>query len=83
MSPLAIILGLTILVGLGAGIPAFVILKLARLKASGALAPGGEVTARLETLEHDVQNLQQALAETQERLDFAERLLTKPKEERT
>lgn len=81
MSPFVVIFGLTILIGLGAGIPAFVILKLARLKASGALAPGGEVGARLESLEHDVQNLQQTLAETQERLDFAERLLTKPKQE--
>jgi hypothetical protein len=58
MNPFVIILGLTLLVGLGAGIPAFVILKLARLKASGALAPGGEVAARLEALEHDVQSLQ-------------------------
>jgi predicted nucleic acid-binding Zn-ribbon protein len=40
------------------------------------------VTARLEALERGVQDLQQELAETQERLDFAERLLTKAREER-
>ena len=41
-----------------------------------------EVTERLEAVEHRVEALQQELAETQERLDFAERLLSKAREER-
>ena len=39
-----------------------------------------DVTARMEALEHDVQSLQQGLAETQERLDFTERLLASRRE---
>jgi hypothetical protein len=76
------IIGLTILVGAGAGIPALTILKLARLRAAQGASPSAEVTGRLEAVERDVQSLQQELAETQERLDFAERLLTKAREER-
>jgi len=40
------------------------------------------MTARLEELEHSMQAIQQELAETQERLDFAERLLSTAREER-
>jgi len=36
----------------------------------------------VEALERVVQDLQQELSETQERLDFAERLLSKAREER-
>jgi len=36
-----------------------------------------ELTARVEELESHVQGLRQELAEAQERLDFAERLLAK------
>ena len=82
MEPVVIIIGLAILVGAGAGIPAFTILKLARLRAAQAASPSAEVTGRLEAVERDVQSLQQELAETQERLDFAERLLSKAREER-
>jgi len=53
-----------------------------RLRARLAQTPSPDVTARLEALERDVQNLQQELADTQERLDFAERVLTKAAEER-
>jgi predicted nucleic acid-binding Zn-ribbon protein len=53
--------------------------KIARLRAE---TPSGNVPARLEALERNVHDLQQELAETQERLDFAERLLTKAAEER-
>ena len=56
--------------------------KITRLRATPPQSPSAEVHARLETLEHSVQGLQQELAETQERLDFAERLLTKAGEER-
>ena len=38
---------------------------------------GGAVQARLDSLEGDVDRLRQDLTETQERLDFAERLLAK------
>ena len=64
------------------GIPAVTVLKIARLRAARQESPSVDVTGRLETLEHDVQSLQQELAETQERLDFAERLLSKAREER-
>ena len=56
--------------------------KIIRLRATLPESPSADVTARLEALERDVQGLQQEAAETQERLDFAERLLTKAREER-
>lgn len=47
-----------------------------RLKA----AEGGGSSPRLEALESEVQQLRQDLTETQERLDFAERMLAKNKQ---
>ena len=64
------------------GVPALTVIKIARLRAGRAETPSADVTARLEELERGVQGLQQELAETQERLDFAERLLSKAREER-
>ena len=64
------------------GIPALTVLKIARLRASRPQSPAADVTERLEAVEHRVEDLQHELAETQERLDFAERLLTKAREER-
>ena len=64
------------------GIPALTVIKVARLRASRLQSPSADVAARLETVERDVQDLQQELATTQERLDFAERLLGKAREER-
>jgi len=64
------------------GIPAFTVLRIARLRASRPQSLPADVTERLEAVEHRVEDLQQELAETQERLDFAERLLTKAREER-
>jgi hypothetical protein len=64
------------------GIPAYTVLKLARLRASRPQGPSADVTARLEEVERGVQDLRQELAETQERLDFTERLLSKAREER-
>jgi len=61
---------------------AFAAVKIARLRATRPESLSGDVTARLEALEHDVQGLQHELAEAQERIDFAERLLTKAREER-
>jgi predicted nucleic acid-binding Zn-ribbon protein len=64
------------------GIPALTVLKLARLRASRLQSPPTDVTERLDAVEHRVEELQQELAETQERLDFAERLLSKAREEK-
>ncbi len=64
------------------GTAAVTIVKVARLWATRPESPSADVTARLEALERGVQNLQQEQAETQERLDFAERLLSKAREER-
>ncbi len=61
---------------------AVVTVKIARLRATRREVPLADVSARLEALESSVQGLQQALVETQERLDFAERLLSKSREER-
>ncbi len=78
MEPVVFLLAIMLVVG----IPAFTMVKLARLRASRAESPSTDVAARLEELERGVQGLQQELAETQERLDFAERLLSKAREER-
>ena len=78
MEPVVFLSALLIFVG----IPAFTVLRLARLKASRPESPSEDITARLENLEAGVQDLQQSLAETQERLDFTERLLTKAQDER-
>ncbi len=61
---------------------AFAAVKIARLRVTAPQSPSVDVQARLEALEHSVQGLQQELVEAQERLDFAERLLTKAGEER-
>ena len=53
--------------------------KLARIRAEAQKAVGGEAMERLGELEHEVQELRRELGETQERLDFAERLLAKPR----
>ncbi|PYP19197.1 MAG: hypothetical protein DMD54_03455 [Gemmatimonadetes bacterium] len=64
------------------GVPAFTVLKIARLRAARPQSPPADVTERLEAVEHRVEDLQQELAETQERLDFAERLLSQAREDR-
>ena len=63
------------------GIAAFTVVKVARLFTTRRESPSPDVAARLEEVERSVQGLQQELAETQERLDFAERLLSKSREE--
>jgi len=63
------------------GIAAFTIVRVARLFTTRRELPP-DVTGRLEELEGDVQRLQQELGETQERLDFAERLLSTVRDER-
>ncbi len=64
------------------GTAAFTIVKVARLWTTRPQSLSADVTARLEALERGVQDLQQEQAETNERLDFAERLLSKAREER-
>jgi hypothetical protein len=61
---------------------AFAAIKIARLRATRPESLSADVTARLEALERGMQGLQEELAETQERLDFAERLLSKARDER-
>ncbi|PYO71537.1 MAG: hypothetical protein DMD64_14295 [Gemmatimonadetes bacterium] len=78
MDPAVSLVGLVIVVGTAA----FTIVKVARLWTSRPESPSADVIARLETLERGFQDLQQEQAETQERLDFAERLLSKAREER-
>lgn len=51
-------------------------LQKGRSREQGAVG-NGDVTERLEAVEQDVQTLQRQLSETQERLDFAERLLAR------
>jgi hypothetical protein len=64
------------------GIPALTVITVARMRAKRPEALPADVTARLESLEGGLQDVQQELAETQERLDFAERLLSKAREQR-
>lgn len=78
MDPAVFLAALLILVG----IPSFTVFKIVRLRATRLESPAADVMARLEALEGGVQDLQRELAETQERLDFAERLLSKAREER-
>ena len=56
---------------------AWAAIKIARINATRALPPSTELSGRVEELERTVQNLQHELVETQERLDFTERLLAK------
>ena len=63
------------------GIAAFTVVKVARLFATRRESSSPDVAARVEELERSVQGLQQELAETQERLDFAERLISKSRAE--
>jgi predicted nucleic acid-binding Zn-ribbon protein len=78
MEPGVFLAALLILVG----IPALTVLKLARLRATRLQTPSADITQRLEAVEHRVEDLQKELEETQERVDFAERLLTKAREGR-
>src|SRR2546422_5521661 len=63
------------------GIPAFTVLKVARLRASRPQSPSADLTARLEAVEGVVQDPQQQLAGTHERLAFSERVLGKARED--
>ena len=66
-----------------AAILAFAAVKITKVLAGArGVALPEEAAARLEALEHKVDGLQQELGETQERLDFAERLLSQARETR-
>jgi len=56
------------------------LVKIARLWAPGNQGQGGPGEARLEAVEQGLAGLQHELSETQERLDFAERLLAQGRE---
>jgi FtsZ-binding cell division protein ZapB len=72
------LVGLIIVVGTAA----VTIIQVARLWTSRPPSLSADVTTRLEALERSIEHLQEEHAETQERLDFAERLLNKAREER-
>jgi hypothetical protein len=63
-------------------IVAYAVIKIAKIRAARPELPSHDVTARLEALEHDFEGLRQDLSDTQERLDFAERILSKARDER-
>lgn len=54
--------------------------KLAKIKADAQGNLGSEAVERIAELENQMHHVQQQLSETQERLDFAERLLARPKD---
>ena len=56
--------------------------KIARLRGTPTASLSADVNSRLEALERNLESLEHQLGETQERLDFAERLLTQAREER-
>jgi high-affinity K+ transport system ATPase subunit B len=64
------------------GIAAFTVIMVARVIANRGRLPSADVEERLVELEGTVEQLQRELGETQQRLDFAERLLTAAKEQR-
>lgn len=64
------------------GTGAFTITKVVKMWTARRELPPGDLAERVETLERSLAALQQEQAETQERLDFAERLLSKSREER-
>jgi len=78
VSPAVFLAALLILVG----IPAAAVVTIARLRARRPESLSADVAARLEALERGAEALRQELAETQERVDFTERLLTKVREDR-
>ncbi len=80
MDPSDIIAPITFLATVG--IVAGVVVKIVHLRAARSELPSADISARFEALESDVQRLQQDLVETQERLDFTERVLGKAREER-
>jgi predicted nucleic acid-binding Zn-ribbon protein len=65
-----------------AAIVAFAAVKIAKLRATSASSLPADTAERLEALEQKVDGLQQELAETHERFDFAERMLSQARDTR-
>ncbi len=63
-------------------ITALVTARIVRRRAARPESLPVDASVRFEELERTVERLQQELSETQERLDFTERMLTKAREER-
>jgi predicted nucleic acid-binding Zn-ribbon protein len=61
---------------------AFAAVKIANIRAHRSASLSTDLPERLEALERTVLGMQQDLAETQERLDFTERVLSQAREER-
>ena len=78
MEPAVFLAALLIFVG----VPAFTVLRIAKLRANRGQSAPADVTERLEAVEQRVEELQRELGEAQERIDFAERLLTKARDDR-
>ena len=64
------------------GIGALTVIKVARLFTNRPRSLPDGLPDRVEELERALHNVQRELAEAQERLDFAERLLSSSREER-
>ena len=64
------------------GIAAVTVIKVVRLIAHRPRSLPDDMADRIEELERGLQNVQRDLAEAQERLDFAERLLSAPRDDR-
>ena len=65
-------------------IAAFAAIKVARIRAQVPMPSADQHTlGRLDALENEVDTLRRDLSETQERLDFAERLLAQPRTDRS
>ena len=63
-------------------IVAFAAVKIVKLRATSPTSLPADAAERLEALEQKVDGLQQEVAETQERLDFTERLLSQARDTR-
>jgi hypothetical protein len=61
---------------------AFAAVRIANNRANRSALASTDMPERLEILERTVNGIQQELAETQDRLDFAERVLSQTREER-
>lgn len=64
------------------GMAAFTLIKVTRLFTHRPRSLSPDAVERLEELERTLQEVQQELADTQERLDFAERAIASTRDER-
>jgi hypothetical protein len=72
----AVVVILVAAIGMGGAV------KIAKIKAQSRVAADPDTAAHLQALDHEVGTLRQEMVETQERLDFAERLLAQGPETR-